>query len=294
MEKLPNKIYDLSIRIPDGGINTKDDQGFNMIKPIKGFNCVYGYNDGILFFVNENEETFMTPFILDALDVLNDLGYTQAPLGVPEGTKIIEPRIKKLWEKMCEIANQETKQSEELALNAIINEIALQNGVEELPTFIKGLAIKIPVDGINIHNLGKNEKRLSLSKESFTSQANTWKIGSYYNFGDSSGMIRFIDRNGDYYLMPSDFSCELDKCGYKNHTNAEPDIDYKKHEFLSDDRILLDYYEIRQEMKLLEDGKISLDFIIALGEKKAEQKGITITDKLDETLKLNKQKKSCK
>lgn len=282
MERLPKEIYDLCIKVPYDGIKVYKSAGGqkDVMVSKRGYEGRYGSNSGVLMFVDERGDTYITPFIAEASAMLEEAGYQEADLGFASGTEIIDPRYDKVWKQMVDTQNHLFEMKRKKQVTDAINGIADEKGISDLPDFVKDVAIKLPEDGVKVKGSDGERKvakfykayagnyELGLVKET---------IGKYSSFeGD---MFCFQDRNGDYYLIPREFIKVLDENGY-SYSGGSTLLFGEK---LTDERILPEYETLNQEMELVRNGEVDLGFVVALAKKKAEEKGIT-TGSLNESI----------
>ncbi len=107
--KLPDRIYELSLKIPKEGFETTFmDSERDHTRPVQDWELehalgTYCENNGRIVFVDDKGDTYVSPYCIEISAVLINSGYTPYSLFVPlsNGEKIANEEIAQKWYKLC-------------------------------------------------------------------------------------------------------------------------------------------------------------------------------------------------
>lgn len=116
LDVLPEDVYQLSLEIPDDGLETIWwGQERSKTQPIYEWqvqDCMgtYCQNNGKVSFVDANGKMFVTPFWYEVGVMLRQAGYREGSLYVPlsNGEKIVDPDMNTRWEAICSEERNQT------------------------------------------------------------------------------------------------------------------------------------------------------------------------------------------
>ena len=106
---LPQKVYDLSLKIPKNGFETIFlDSERDRTRPVQEWELehalgTYCENNGRIVFVDDKGDTYVSPYCLEISAVLINAGYSPYSLFVPlsNGERIIDEKLANEWYKLC-------------------------------------------------------------------------------------------------------------------------------------------------------------------------------------------------
>ncbi len=224
IKKLPNEVLELSIVLPDEGLETHHLYGDGVARPVheselKDFIGTYYQNNGRLVFVDDLGRTLVTPYCHEVREQLNAIGYKQASMYVPlsNGEEIKDPNYRSIWEKLCLGARETTLKRMAEAKKARIAEIAKRKNITPLPKELYRLVFEIYENGVETVWFGEKHD-ITYPVDEFNLETH---IGTYCQ---NNGRVVFVDGHGKTFVTPfcSEIRTFLQNAGYKEGSMFVP------------------------------------------------------------------------
>ena len=142
----------------------------------------YYVNNGVLAFVTENGDYYVTPYWREVAEELEKLGYSNAGMYVPFSNwdKPNNVTLAKAWEELCADAKKESAKAEKT------ENIVKGKGLIDLPEEVYGMCLAVPEAGILVEKIngGKQIDKIVDGQKIFD------RIGTYCR---NNGKLVFID-----------------------------------------------------------------------------------------------------
>ena len=166
------------------------------LQPEAGWVKKYGWNNGRVAFVTEDGSYYVTPYCVEVVEVLRELGYVDSGIYVPfsNGDVPSDSILAAKWEQMCIDARQQRAIREEREKNERFAKLAAEKRIEPLPAQAYDLCLEIPADGLETTWMGMVDRMRPISEDTVMSS-----MGTYcYN----NGRVSFINERGVMYVSP--------------------------------------------------------------------------------------------
>ena len=177
----------------------------------------YSENNGLVAYVTENGEFYLSPYGCMIVDELEELGYKKDPIvAIPFGVPANAMR-RADWAECCKLANEYYKKKAFEESQEKYKAIMEYKGLKPLPEDIKNIALEIPADGLKIINVVGEEARVNpIAYYEFGK-----RMGEYY---DNNGIVLFPDTVGKTYISPfySEIIEILKNSGYRKGNAPVP------------------------------------------------------------------------